>query len=554
MNDAWPALVNGAFLSALLAAAVWMALRLTPRRLLNAATRYAVWWIVLSLTIALPGLYPRAHNFHDAVPAPRTADAPAAPAAAALPAGSAPRMRLADWQPIEIQRSRWLRMLPIAWVLASLLLLVRLTVSYAALCRKSARAIDAPERLRARAGSWLALLGAGGRAARLAISAEISIPVVAGPQRPSILIPARLFEELSDADLEQIGLHEAAHLARRDDYGLMAQRTLEAVLALHPVVRWITRQIDLEREIACDDLAVEASGCPRLYAACLTRAFALCGGVRASFAAANAADDRSHLSRRVELLVDRGRRTATRVRVARLAVSTAALAALVCLVERTPALVAFAGPRAAAVAPVRNVEKQEGTNMNGRTMAIAVALTAVGSAPVVAQRETKPPAVEQAAPQAGRYADKQLVVLYVDLTAMAKEDVARGVSFAKKFLDTRRGGTQLVALMSYDGRSVRVMQDFTGDYDLLERTLDQFQSSGGNALPADDAAQMGALQNMVKMLGTLPEKKAVVYLAAPTTHTPGGAKQLEETVKAAIQANVAFYPLDVTGAAPGPGK
>jgi len=192
--------------------------------------------------------------------------------------------------------------------------------------------------------------------------------------------------------------------------------------------------------------------------------------------------------------------------------------------------------------------------MNGRTMAIAVALTAVGSAPVVAQRETKPPAVEQAAPQAGRYADKQLVVLYVDLTAMAKEDVARGVSFAKKFLDTRRGGTQLVALMSYDGRSVRVMQDFTGDYDLLERTLDQFQSSGGNALPADDAAQMGALQNMVKMLGTLPEKKAVVYLAAPTTHTPGGAKQLEETVKAAIQANVAFYPLDVTGAAPGPGK
>ena len=552
MNDAWPALVNGALLSALLAAAVWMALRLTPRRLLNAATRYAVWWIVLSLTVALPALYPRAHNLHDAIPAARTADVVAAPAGAALPAGAAPGMRLADWRPIEIHRGWWLRMLPIAWVLGSLLLLVRLTVSYAALCRKSARAMDAPERLQARAGRWLALVGAGGRAARLAVSAEISIPVATGPRRPSILIPARLFEELGDDDLEQIGLHEAAHLARRDDYALMAQRVLEAVLALHPVVRWITRQIDLEREIACDDLAVEATGCPRLYAACLTRALALCGGVRASFAAANAADDRSHLSRRVELLVDRGRRTGTRVRAARLAACAAALAALACLVERTPALVAFGGSRTATAAPTLNAEKQEGANMNGRTMAMAAALTAVASAPVVAQRETKSAAVQRAAPQDSRYADRQLVVLYVDLTAMSKEDLARGVSAAKKFLDMRRGGTGLVALMSYDGRSVRVAQDFTGDFDLLEKTLDQLQASGANAAAADGTAQIKALQNLVEMLSPLKEKKAVVYLAAPAAHTPGGTEQLEATVKAAIQANVAFFPLDVRGlAAPG---
>lgn len=191
--------------------------------------------------------------------------------------------------------------------------------------------------------------------------------------------------------------------------------------------------------------------------------------------------------------------------------------------------------------------------MNRRAI-LMVAVAVVVSAPVMAQQETKSPAVEQAAAQDGRSAEKQLMVLYVDLTAMSKEDLAGGVRAAKKFLDTRRGGTQPVALMSYDGRSVRVMQDFTGDYNLLERTLDQVQSSGGNALAADGAAQMGALQNVVRMLAALKEKKVVVYFAAPTTRTPGGAEQLEATIQAAIQANVAFYPLDARGLAAGPGK
>jgi VWFA-related protein len=185
-------------------------------------------------------------------------------------------------------------------------------------------------------------------------------------------------------------------------------------------------------------------------------------------------------------------------------------------------------------------------------MAMAVALTAVASASVVAQQETKPAVVEQPAPQDSCHADRQLVVLYLDLTAMSKEDLARGVSAAKKFLDMRRGGTGLVALMSYDGRSVRVAQDFTGDFDLLKKTLDQLQASGANAAAADGTAQIEALQNMVGMLSTLKQKKAVVYLAAPAARTSGGADQLEATIKAAIQANVAFFPLDVHSiAAPG---
>ena len=57
MTTFWSAMVNGAILSALLAAAVWLALRATPRHSLNAATRYAIWWMVLAVTLALPLSY-----------------------------------------------------------------------------------------------------------------------------------------------------------------------------------------------------------------------------------------------------------------------------------------------------------------------------------------------------------------------------------------------------------------------------------------------------------------------------------------------------------------
>ena len=43
MTSVLAALVNGGILSALVTVAVWLALRATPRRALNATTRYAVW-------------------------------------------------------------------------------------------------------------------------------------------------------------------------------------------------------------------------------------------------------------------------------------------------------------------------------------------------------------------------------------------------------------------------------------------------------------------------------------------------------------------------------
>src|SRR5262249_49982512 len=46
--------INPPILSVVLAIAAWLAMR---RRILNAATRYLVWWAALAVTLALPLLY-----------------------------------------------------------------------------------------------------------------------------------------------------------------------------------------------------------------------------------------------------------------------------------------------------------------------------------------------------------------------------------------------------------------------------------------------------------------------------------------------------------------
>jgi uncharacterized protein (TIGR03435 family) len=227
------------------------------------------------------------------------------------------------------------------WLIVGAIMLIRLAASWILLGRFCARASDPPAALRTRAAHWLALCGTKRRNVRVICSTETAIPAAVGPLHPAIVIPARLLGELDENALDQIGLHEAAHLARRDDYALAVQRTLEALFALHPVVRWIARRIDLEREIACDDFVLAATGESKSYAWCLTRMAELTVGASPSPAAAAAT---SNLARRVDMLLDKTRHTGTRVLRARLAVVIAALGALAWAVGRSPSLLAFAAP------------------------------------------------------------------------------------------------------------------------------------------------------------------------------------------------------------------
>ena len=65
--------------------------------------------------------------------------------------------------------------------------------------------------------------------------------------------------------------HELAHI-RRCDYAVnLAQTAIETLFFYHPAVWWVSRQIRIEREHCCDDVAIAACGGRLLYASALVQ-------------------------------------------------------------------------------------------------------------------------------------------------------------------------------------------------------------------------------------------------------------------------------------------
>jgi VWFA-related protein len=170
-----------------------------------------------------------------------------------------------------------------------------------------------------------------------------------------------------------------------------------------------------------------------------------------------------------------------------------------------------------------------------------------------------------------KYKDRRLLVLFFDMTAMPIPDQLRAQKEAQKFLKEKMTASDLVAIMTFSS-DVNVVQDFTDDRDLLskdiknltvgagqgfdEATSDDSTSDTGAAFVQDDSEfnifntdrQLTALETAVKLLGSLNEKKALVYFASGITKNGfDNDAQLRATINAAIRANVAFYTVDARG-------
>ncbi len=179
----------------------------------------------------------------------------------------------------------------------------------------------------------------GGRTVSVAVSRDITVPVVVGYRQPAILVPAYLMETLSSADIEQVLLHELAHVERYDDWALLMQRTVESIFAFHPLVQFVGLQIDLHREIACDDRALSSLQ-PKAYATCLAKIAELTGTRSAMGLSASFVEHKGQLSRRLESMLDHTREHMPALS-ARYLTSFASAAALLAFVSlKTPALVA----------------------------------------------------------------------------------------------------------------------------------------------------------------------------------------------------------------------
>ncbi|HKS30456.1 MAG TPA: M56 family metallopeptidase [Pyrinomonadaceae bacterium] len=107
------------------------------------------------------------------------------------------------------------------------------------------------------------------RPVRLYKSVLVEVPTVIGWLRPVVLVPVSAFTGLSQQQLDALLAHELAHVRRYDYLVNLLQSIAETLLFYHPAVWWVSRHIRVEREHACDDLAVEACGDTLLYARAL---------------------------------------------------------------------------------------------------------------------------------------------------------------------------------------------------------------------------------------------------------------------------------------------
>jgi beta-lactamase regulating signal transducer with metallopeptidase domain len=293
----------------------WIAMRLLR---VNAATRYWVWWSVLAVTV-LPWLRP--------IPAP-----PASSAPVTLPAA-----------PIE-EGFNWLAWVIAAWAVFAVYRAGRIAWGFGQLwvIKNSARPADAT-----RLEHWRQACGVN-RPVALMVSDRIQLPMAVGFLKPAVILPEILV--LNADEMDHVLLHELAHIARRDDWTNLAARLVGVVLGLHPVAAFALARIERERELACDDFVVAATGEARSYAESLTHLFEMARGVRQPVLASGVMGSR--LGYRVEQLLTRGRRFERGASSLSFTAIVAVMLGVAFVAEHLPGWVAYAQAPARPAAPV----------------------------------------------------------------------------------------------------------------------------------------------------------------------------------------------------------
>jgi VWFA-related protein len=169
-----------------------------------------------------------------------------------------------------------------------------------------------------------------------------------------------------------------------------------------------------------------------------------------------------------------------------------------------------------------------------------------------------------------KYADRRLLILYFDLSAMLPPDLMRAFGAALTFVETQMQPWDMVSIMSFRAGVVRVKQEFTSDRDVLRNVLNavvygQDRDGAGQSEAVDANApafgqdssefsifntdrQLAALQTAMAMLQRVPEQKSLVYFASGLRlNGVDNQAQLRATINAAIRANVALFPIDARG-------
>lgn len=389
----------------LLAACAALLLRLLGKQ--NAGTRFAVWLVALVGVAGLP-LLGGVARVGRALPMASHAEV-TVPGVGAL-------IFLALWIPIAC--------VALARLAAGLLQVRRLRQS----CEKiPADALDPA--LRAVLETPHA---AKGRRVRLLTSETVRVPAAIGFRNPAVVLPAWCLRDLSVDELRPILIHELAHLRRRDDWTNLFQKFVRAIFFFHPAIWWIDARLSLEREMACDDAVLAATGNPHTYAASLIglleRGCARRGWTMAQAAVARARDASARIARILAA------KTSPTTRIGRGALGMAGGLCLAAtgLLLCAPQMIQFAPDQPSAQAQFEALHEQHANNqLRPQAAAVVPALYHPASASAVtpaprqpsrgkAAAEVRKPSLRQATLHPAPRSASPVVMARLDQTSTAR--------------------------------------------------------------------------------------------------------------------------------------
>jgi beta-lactamase regulating signal transducer with metallopeptidase domain len=188
-----------------------------------------------------------------------------------IPSDLASLAGLKTAQPAALHMSQLLPWLDVAWLLGVACLSMRTIGGWRLIQRlRRSALVEAPEAVCANFLRLCERLGITGQVS-LRIAEHIQGPLAIGIARSLILLPAAALMALSPEQLEAVLAHELAHVRRADYLWNLVQTMIETLLFFHPAVWWLGRRLRQQRELCCDDVAVQSCADPLVYATALLR-------------------------------------------------------------------------------------------------------------------------------------------------------------------------------------------------------------------------------------------------------------------------------------------
>jgi protocatechuate 3,4-dioxygenase beta subunit len=232
-------------------------------------------------------------------PEPGATPAPAPPPSAALAAEDG---RPAVPAPA-IPRTASFPSLPeavvLAYAAAVALLLLRGLAGWALLRRLYRGSSPVPAGV---AALFRGVAGPAGAGVRLLASRRLDLPLTFGWRRPVILLPEGLCRDGDEAALRYCLAHEWSHVERRDACAWYLATLAQLVFFYQPLFWWLRRQLRLSQDYLADARAAEQAAAAEDYAAYLVSLARRSLGAPVA-AALGIGDRRSHLYRRILMLL-----------------------------------------------------------------------------------------------------------------------------------------------------------------------------------------------------------------------------------------------------------